>query len=256
MLRSAPASNGIGFCFVLSSFGRANEHSVRPRLLRNLIQLLILALAIPVSGCNPFPKTWQWNQKLTIVVSTPEGVRVGSAVTEVRWQEENSVGNYPGSYKGEATVVDLGGGRYLFALLSEETRYLALRTFSDALGDKAQISEVGFEAMANMRGTREVPHEHYPLLVTFDDINDPATVKGVDPDDLAARFGPGVSLKRITLTLADEPVTEGVINTLDWVEGTKIDPTRNDGRSETLRYPNDSPRGYGTLSIGEFIRRP
>ena len=43
------------------------------------------------------------------------------------------------------------------------------------------------------------------------DINDPNSVIEVDPDNLAATLGPGVSLKRIMLEITDEPVTEGKI---------------------------------------------
>jgi hypothetical protein len=43
----------------------------------------------------------------------------------------------------------------------------------------------------------ELPREPYrPLLVTFADINDPASVQRVDPDDLAASFGPGYALSQ------------------------------------------------------------
>ncbi|MCA9423137.1 MAG: hypothetical protein KC592_19110 [Nitrospira sp.] len=56
-----------------------------------------------------------------------------------------------------------------------------------------------------------IPHDRYPLLVTFSDITDPKTVQQVDPTNQAATFGPGVVLKRITLEITDEPVTEGKI---------------------------------------------
>ena len=63
----------------------------------------------------------------------------------------------------------------------------------------------------------DIPRSHYPLLVTFTDIIDPTTVKVVDPDNLAETFGPGASLKRITLEITDEPVTEGKIESvLGW----------------------------------------
>ena len=215
-----PASYGTGIFPTLSARGRKDGRWVRPiALQRCLIPLIILMSVIPLGGCNPFPKTWEWNQKLTVEVATPSGVSVGSAVTRVRWQEENSVGNYPGSYSGEATFVDMGNGRYLFALLSEETRYLALRTFADVLGDRAQISEEGFEAASSLRGENNVPAERYPLLVTFEDIRDPATVKRVDPNNLADSFGSGFSLQRITLEITEEPTTKGAVEgVLGWLE--------------------------------------
>ncbi|MDR4487064.1 MAG: hypothetical protein R3B83_06010 [Nitrospirales bacterium] len=54
------------------------------------------------------------------------------------------------------------------------------------------------------------------LLVTFTDLTDPTTVKVVDPENLAPTFGPGVSLKRITLKITDEPVTAKIESVLGW----------------------------------------
>lgn len=69
---------------------------------------------------------------------------------------------------------------------------------------------------------RELASKDYPLLVTFTDITDPTTVNQVDPTNLAATFGPGVSLKRITLQITDEPVTEGKIESvLGWLDDLK-----------------------------------
>ena len=177
----------------------------------------MLACLLVLAGCNLFPQTWEWNQKLTVEVMTPEGLRSGSAVTNVRWQEKNSSGNYPGSYRGEAAAVEVADGKYLFALIGEGTRYIALLTFEGERDRPAGITEAGFAAVAGVRGNREVSRERYPLLVTFGDISDPATVKLVDPENLAAIFGPGVSLKRITLTITDEPVTKGEVEkVLPW----------------------------------------
>ncbi|MEP4423828.1 MAG: hypothetical protein ABJ354_20510, partial [Nitratireductor sp.] len=129
-------------------------------------------------------------------------------------------------------------------------------TLHEELGERRSDYETLYPKIAGFRGVREVAREAYPLLVTFTDIADPTTVRRVDPDDLAATFGPGVALKRITLEITDEKVTEGRVKAvLGWMNVPKIDPAINDGRSETLRYPNTSPRGYGTISTNEFIRR-
>ena len=66
--------------------------------------------------------------------------------------------------------------------------------------------------------SRDVPRKHYPLLVTFDDINDPASVRRVDPGDLSATFGPGYRLNDVTLSIMDEPLTKGVVEiVLGWL---------------------------------------
>ncbi|MCP4071882.1 MAG: hypothetical protein GY742_09120, partial [Hyphomicrobiales bacterium] len=59
--------------------------------------------------------------------------------------------------------------------------------------------------------------DNYPLLVTFTDINDPASVKRVDPYDLEKHFGTGVKLKAVTLEITGEPVTKGEVEkVLGW----------------------------------------
>jgi len=66
-------------------------------------------------------------------------------------------------------------------------------------------------------------------MVTFDDITDPATVRRVDPADLAASFGPGVSLKAVTLEITRAPVTEGRVEAvLEWL--VAVWPNRLDGQ--------------------------
>ena len=57
----------------------------------------------------------------------------------------------------------------------------------------------------------------YPMLVAFGDEADPTSVARVDPDDLAASFGEGVTLKRITVALTNDPVTTGIEERLGWL---------------------------------------
>ncbi|MCP4188064.1 MAG: hypothetical protein GY763_10735, partial [Gammaproteobacteria bacterium] len=59
--------------------------------------------------------------------------------------------------------------------------------------------------------------DNYPLLVTFTDINDPASVARVDRYDLEKHFGTGVKLKAVTLEITGEPVTRGEVEkVLGW----------------------------------------
>jgi len=62
-----------------------------------------------------------------------------------------------------------------------------------------------------------------PWLVTFDDVRDPKTVRQVDPANLAASFGPGVTLTSITLAITDEPRTSGKLKSvLGWIDQAKF----------------------------------
>lgn len=66
--------------------------------------------------------------------------------------------------------------------------------------DEALFSEVR-DRRDRASGVIAVPEYQYPMLVTFDDITKPETVREVDPEDLAAVFGEGVRLKAVTLEI-------------------------------------------------------
>ena len=118
-------------------------------------------------------------------------------------------------------MVELPDKRYLFALVrggpfNSGINVIAHNVFSDKLPSDPRGR---YGMLSRLRESRPVPHDMYPMLVTFADINDPASVKKVDPDDLAASFGAGYLLKSITLEITDEKVTEGVVEAvLGWME--------------------------------------
>ncbi len=130
-----------------------------------------------------------WHQNLTVTVETPSGEHTGSAVVEVRaafGQQPLSGNEVEYAYQGEATVVEVAPGKYLFALLggSEERFYYAAR-------DRFKGKERGEWLYDIPKQTEpvELIGKGVPLLVTFADITDPTTVTRVDPDDLDAGFG-------------------------------------------------------------------
>ncbi|NMW31962.1 hypothetical protein HKD42_07810, partial [Altererythrobacter sp. RZ02] len=88
----------------------------------------------------------------------------------------------------------------------------------------------------------------YPMLVTFGDLSDPTSVAQVDPDDLAASFGTGTTLKRITVQMTDDPVTTGIEQRLGWLPDTYS--TMLDGNAnQTIRAKN---RFANSLNQGDF----
>ena len=56
----------------------------------------------------------------------------------------------------------------------------------------------------------------------FRDIRDLKSVEKVDPDNLAASFGKGVTLKRITVQLTEDPVTTDIGKRLPWLGDTEL----------------------------------
>jgi hypothetical protein len=133
--------------------------------------------------------------------------------------------------RGEALYLDLGpGARPLVALLTSQLhpKYgKEARWTRDAGPDDNLLSQLygpplpdlmeDAARLARVRGQRVITPGDLPDLVTFADINDPKTVIEVDPNDLQATLGPGVSWNEITLESTDEPVTLGIETKLSWI---------------------------------------
>lgn len=181
-----------------------------------LIPLVLITFGL--SGCSD---SWSWHQKLTVTVQTPDGVVSGSSVMRGRMTERRGAlvpaeaNGVSFSLSGEAVVVKLPNGHYLFALLT------GIPSASWLLYPRMPAKDAGTlleRAEANTSASLEVPRDQHPLLVTFDDIADPASVKKVDPSNFAATFGPGYRLTSITLSITEEPVTEGKVKkVLGWL---------------------------------------
>ena len=196
---------------------------------------LVIGFALALAGCSD--ATPDYRYRLTVEVETPDGLRSGSSVIEVD-QRMVRPGSSPASraiqwkIKGEAVAVDLPDGRVLFALLRSEsdTSWAARAVLNLAPKQKGESFAERFDDVLALRGKgpialpRMLPahgpldaRSAYPMLVTFGDLDEPTSVALVDPDDLAASFGEGYALKRITVQMTDDPVTTGIDERLGWL---------------------------------------
>src|SRR6202048_4472450 len=172
--------------------------------------------------------------RLTVEVETPDGVKSGSGVMAVQPDRSYSRGGQTRT-KGDAVLVDLGGGKNLLALLAhidnsvelDGMNYVALRAHS-AAGRK-----VSFNEMSRMTGAVPVTGGLVPVLVTFTDLNDPATARAVPPEDMEATLGEGFRLHGISAEVVPngfwpldfggalgEAVTRGLSARLPWLDGS------------------------------------
>jgi hypothetical protein len=199
---------------------------------RVLVTLAILALCFILLPWGCYRLIWPsyaWNQKLTLTVETPQGEVSGSGTARVVWSDGPDLfGDAPhwhSKVRGEATVVELGEEKYLFALIGGAER-LAPRVFNGGVlpPDTDSIGPLVVDVVTHMFGTtHEVIRKAMPMLVTFTDIADPTTVRRVDPDNLAASFGPGYRLKSVTLEITGEPVTKGEVEkVLGWIYSPEV----------------------------------
>ena len=212
---------------------------------RRTVLTTIAALALlGLTGCGK-PEFPDYRYRLTVEVDTPQGLRTGSSVIEVHSvREHGSMERLLTPAKGEAVAVDLPGGKVLVALLTGENgSWAAAGGLRDAyppiaygLADyQAHPDPFGafvkeYQRMTRNRGVMVVPRtklqggggryeaiSNYPRLVTFANIADPKSVVAVDADNLAASFGAGTKLRRITAQLTDDPVTVGIEKWLRWL---------------------------------------
>ena len=223
---------------------------------RTISALAITILSVAaLSGCGQRSETFRY--RMAVEIETPQGLRTGSSVIEVRVTETGDnapvfpeASGVSSRVRGEAVVVDLPNGKVLFALLRAPGHvgdaaglpYAAL----DPPRPKGNYDFVRqTQAMQKMERVAVLPRtlpplahlperSAYPTLVTFGDIADPTSVELVDPDNLAATFGEGTALRRITIKITDDPVTTGIEERLEWLEhqaGTLV------------RRPRDTPIG-------------
>jgi len=205
--------------------------------------IVALSIAVLLTSCGY--RSEEFRYRMTVEVDTPQGLRTGSSVIEVKVSDPgpNSLpeAGVNTKVRGEAIAVDLPGGKTLFALLSSTDSadgaagyaYEALKP-TQYRGDYAVIQKT--KELKRMRGVGALrcPKTWYdrggrrvgrkedirtdcPILVSFRDLRDPRSVELVDPANLAATFGERVSLHRITVQITDEPVTSGIQQRLGWL---------------------------------------
>lgn len=210
---------------------------------RLLLQSVALGSALLLLGCSQIEPSETLRYRVTVEVETPVGIITGSSVWEYKITDIK-IGFTPLShdYRGEAVAVDLPNGRTLFALLKSGD---GLPGYPENVIRQKLIQTPEFKADPEhafltlfpewrARGEswvlpaelppfsqKEKPRSGYPLLVTFRDHADPASAERVNPQDLRTAFGDGYRLKSISITVTDEPVTDGIVRRQEWFRKAK-----------------------------------
>jgi len=226
-----------------------------------------MALAAPIlSNCavaeEAEGKAPDYRYRLTVEVETPDGLKTGSSVIEVQQSiGRTTMGGFNEQVffriRGEAVAVDLSDGRTLYALLRSggdvEWAARVIPFLSPTAEDDNPLDD-----LLLLKGKKELPRSWskpgpfnnrsaYPIMVTFSNEAEPTSVAEVDPDDLAATFGQGVKLKRITAELTDDPVTTGIDERLGWL------PNYYDKMLDGQRL-NNSQELANNISQGSFAK--
>ena len=199
-----------------------------------------------------------WNQRLTVVLDTPQGQVSGSAVTKVSNRLDDGLLQLPQTagirttLHGEAVVLEVMPGRYLFVLLDGAETW-AMRAFR--LNQISAKDRTNRAVLARLRDLpldvgADLPPDAYPMFVTFTDITKPETVQRVDLNKLSDYFGTDVKIASVSLEITSEKVTAGRVETvLDWLKDYW--PNNLNGESLfMLADPKNPPARY--LSANSF----
>jgi hypothetical protein len=202
--------------------------------------------------------------RMTVEVETPAGLRTGSSVRAVSRSSPFPIafpllGEQRGQswVEGEAVIVDLPEGQTLYALLTSAggNGDFAARIPDWTMGWRTErgIAQGPVELWSNppAASPRFDPIEERPMLVTFRDPRNPESVELVDPADLSAQFGEGVTLRRIVVEVTDEDVTEAIdarLRAMGVQPGGGLDPDPGVGLLPS------SPALYQILGRRDFIQ--
>ena len=134
--------------------------------------MLALAAAFALTSCGYSLPTYRY--RMTVEVETPEGLRSGSTVIEVK-NGSGPTGGVGSSVRGEAVAVDLGARGILFALLrtmtdgdhASEIAPAALLTRAGHKRGNAEAFGNNIRAMKKIKQAAELPRTYYPALVRF-----------------------------------------------------------------------------------------
>jgi hypothetical protein len=187
-----------------------------------------------------------WRYKMTVEVETPEGIKTGSAVREISMvSRQPLLGESNDTHvkleKGEAVVVDLEERGVLFALLQGngmDAVQIFFRAFPSPCKEGA-VSRCGLRYYSSLSVGKKtkLASRDYPMFVTFENLNDPKSVKSVleiepctttktdDPDKsdcisndrLTEFFGQEVSLRSVVLEVTSAKVDFSIHRILPWI---------------------------------------
>ena len=224
--------------------------------------------AASLAGCMSGP-LYRYRYKLTLNVLDHGVLRTSSNVVQIDtvFGTGPSLGNSVSrEVSGDANVVTLGDGRVLVALLTkrdpvldggraandwgqDEPWRLLARVYGIAIVNQTESEDAKgvsrlWDGLSKARGARAIALSDLPTLVTFRDVRDPLTVETVDPENLAAKFGPGVSLQSATIEGTDDKISRGIERVLPWLARVK-------GYLSGQQFASD-PSLASNLDVGDF----
>ena len=181
---------------------------------------------------TPNTLRYRWS----VEVDTPQGVASGSSVVEVRVGNQialmGSLDTYY-SFRGESPAIVLPNGKVLFALLGDDDYFVTLPARGVQRGSSVPVVPLtgsgyakfglkgeNWDVLRHMKPLITLDPQDYPKFVWFRQTDDPGSIEYATSSDLAASFGPGFAIRRITLQPTDDLITRNIDMILPWLSAT------------------------------------
>lgn len=205
-----------------------NALNAKSEIMHFVKAALAAAFILALTSCS---EQYTRRYRITIEVDTPQGLRSGSSVWQVRYGQGNGIPDRSIYWRvrGAAVVVDLTGGTLFAPPLGDVMTDMYARDYPARVieGHLERHPELGISmgrgwrekqrAIQDARPAFDLDPNEYPLLVTFTDPNDPASITKVNPNYLAGTLGDGVALRRISLAVTDDYPESQIEKWLPWV---------------------------------------
>lgn len=226
------------------------------RLLRKFAGPVLLLLALFVGDQIRINRP-DHKFRLTLEIETPQGMRTASHLYSVHPDRGYSKLGVTLT-RGDALALDIGGKPLVMLMAHQDEKFdlddiafVAVRAFS-AAGQRAV-----FKYMDRLKGSVEVRGKVRPLLATLGNAADPATMRAVDPDNLAATFGAGVALRAMKVEIVPngywpvdfggalgEGVTRDIVKTLPWAASGDAAATALKAAGWAPPSPEDAKKAF------------
>jgi hypothetical protein len=222
---------------------------------------VLAAASLALSSCAP---SGAYRYRLTAKVRTPDGVVEASGVRsfQVKDQVVKIIDTIDNIARGEALVLDLGRAGVLFVTLygwhaNESPQMsgwipgedwgpsLALARANPAIDQSNPFLDAPRVVRTDDPAV-ELLRPEIPILIRFRDLNDPATIEFVNPENLSETFGPNAELVSVVAQVTDEDITSGQVERyLPWIKAF----IENRQWFSINMAPKYNPHGYGPMHL-------
>jgi hypothetical protein len=206
-----------------------------------IIAAIILAPLSFYFGYKLLYPTYTYRYRLSVDVETPDGMRWGSSVIEVRYEtfpELLTERDHISRVFGEAVFVDLGQGKNLIGMLAsgpsgEDIDYPSGIVFQAFKLDGNDPNTP--KRLPQLHGKRDldiysssqydVTRRFLPTFVTLTDLTNPSTARLAPFGLFDEIFGVGFKLRSVAIEMTTDPITEGIENKIPWIGNYDLEPT-------------------------------